>query len=128
MGYFIFLQVPKWKKMSPVSLDIFRVCLFIYYRLRQSFFSIDRAAMTKNATPAHQRLPVKNQTIIATIAAGISIKIRRIRKIMMMPIMIRATIPRISFIGRLNSYSDSEVVSEDNKNIFAQQLKTTNHV
>jgi len=75
--------------------------------------------MTRNATPAHQRLPVKNQTTIATMAAGISIKMRRMRKIMMSPIMIRAIIPKTSLVGKLNSYPDSDVLSEGDNNVFA---------
>lgn len=41
---------------------------------------MDKAAITKNATPAHHRLLVKNQTTKATRAAGTNTKSKRTTK------------------------------------------------
>jgi len=61
-----------------------------------NFFNIDKAAIIKNAIPAHHRLPVRNQTTKATKAAGISTKSKRITRIMIRPIMIRPISPNKS--------------------------------
>ncbi len=42
-----------------------------------NFFNTDKAAITRKAIPAHHKLPVRNQTIKATIAAGISTRSKR---------------------------------------------------
>ncbi len=59
--------------------------------------------MIKNAIPAHQRFPsVRYQTIKATIAAGISMKSRRIMKIIIKPSMIKPMSPKMSYPKKLN--------------------------
>ena len=57
---------------------------------------MDKAAMIRNAIPAHHRLPVINQTTKATRAAGISMKSSRITKIIIKPITIKPMIPKRS--------------------------------
>lgn len=57
--------------------------------------------MTRNAVPAHHRLPVKNQTTKATRAAGINIKSRRITKMITRPIMIKPISPKRSKPNKL---------------------------
>ena len=64
--------------------------------LYQNFLSIDKAAMIRNAVPAHHRLPVKNQTTKAIRAAGINMKSRRITKMITRPIMIKPISPKRS--------------------------------
>ncbi len=66
----------------------------------QSFFKIDKAAITRKAIPAHQVLLVKNQTMKATIAAGMRISTSRIKKIMIKPIMMSITSPIKSGTGK----------------------------
>lgn len=57
---------------------------------------MDKAAITKNATPAHHRLLVKNQTTKATRAAGINTKSKRTTKMITRPIMIKPISPKRS--------------------------------
>lgn len=63
--------------------------------------------MTRKATPANHPLLVRYHTMKATIAAGMSMRIRRMRKIMISPIIIKAMSPSISPVGngRLNVIS-----------------------
>lgn len=56
--------------------------------------------MTKKATPAHQPLLVIYHTMKATMAAGMSIRIKRMMKMMINPIIIKAISPKISFVGK----------------------------
>lgn len=62
---------------------------------------MDNDAITRKAMPANQPLPVKYHTTKATIAAGIRIKSRWMMKIMISPIIINATSPAISPIGKI---------------------------
>jgi hypothetical protein len=80
--------------------------------LGHSFLSIESAAMTKKATPAHQPLPVRYHTMKATTAAGMRIRIRRMRKMMISPIIINAISPSISPVGngRLDAISSALVL------------------
>jgi hypothetical protein len=79
-------------KRDQIIFKIFldRVCCY------HSFFRKDKAAITRNAIPAHHRLPVRNQTITATMTAGMRIKTKRIRNIIIRPMIIRPMRPRTS--------------------------------
>ena len=57
---------------------------------------MDKAAITKNAIPAHHRLLVKNQTTKATRAAGTNTKSKRTTKMITRPIMIKPISPKRS--------------------------------
>jgi hypothetical protein len=57
----------------------------------QSFFSIDKAATTRNTIPAQNKLCVKNHTTMARSTAGISIRSKRMSNMIIMPIITRTT-------------------------------------
>lgn len=67
-----------------------------------NFLSTDKAAIIRNAIPAHHRLPVRNQTTKATRAAGINMKIKRITKMIIKPIIIKPISPKRSMPSKLN--------------------------
>ncbi len=87
-------------------------------------FSNDIKATIKNATPAQNRLPVRNQTTTAIMAAG------RIKsKILTTKIIMR--IPKTSSIKRsANSYTEGSCINRDDKACTSSQffsyLKTLN--
>jgi hypothetical protein len=58
-----------------------------------SFLRIDKAATIRNAIPAHQKSPVRNQTMNATTAAGIKTRSIRMTKIIAKPIMTKPINP-----------------------------------
>lgn len=63
--------------------------------------------MSKNAAPAHHKLPVKSQTIMAIMAAGINTTSRRMTRIITRPIMIKPMRPKRSKPKKL-TYFPSE--------------------
>jgi hypothetical protein len=75
---------------NPMSLS------FMTGQYHHNFFNIDKAAITRKAIPAHHKLPVRNQTMKATIAAGISTRSKRMINIIIKPMIIRTTSPNMS--------------------------------
>ena len=73
---------------------------------------MDKAATIRNAIPASHVLPVKNQTMNATMAAGTSMKSRRIIRIINNPIMIRPISPKISAINSFFPLLDKSLCNE----------------
>jgi len=61
-----------------------------------SFLSMDKAAITRNATPVSHEFSVMNQTTRATTIAGTRIKNKRTTTIITNAIMIKPISPKIS--------------------------------
>jgi hypothetical protein len=59
------------------------------FRDNQSFFRNDKVATTRNVTPAQKRLPVKSHTARARSTAGINIRSKRTRIMIIIPITTR---------------------------------------